>query len=492
MSPLHNQTHRRRFLASLTGAAAIPAIVPASALGRGFTPPSDRVTVGVLGSGGRGVFETGQYPSFDNTVIVAVCDAQESRRLSAKAALEKRYAEQRPGNPNRGIRMYRDFRELLAQKDIDAVYIASPDHWHVTMLIHALKAGKHVHCEKPLGVSIEQDLAALKAVRKYRKVFQYGAELRSNAETRKGIELVLNGRIGKVERIYVVSPPSETGGSATPVLPVPNGFDYDLWLGPAPVKPFCADRCLQGSNGRNAIYYVFDYTLGNIANWAAHPLDQVQLWADNSGRTEPPVLYEGSGKYPAEGLFDTAWQWNVRCAWRDGLVMHFMDNNTYDELPDAPHPDVSWGRSATGAGVRKMHNGAVFAGTEGWVIVSYGKVVTNPASLADSEIGPNEIHLHDSALASIPEGMPKGFQQTLTAGHHQDWIRAIRTGSPTADGIESAVRSDLVSQLAELCIRTGQPVRWDPEKETITGNEAARQMMERPMRAPWRVARKSV
>jgi len=482
MNPKPEST-RRTFLKS-----AAPLIVTAGALGRDATPPSDRVTVGIIGSGGRAVFETRQYPSFDNTVIVAVCDAQESRRLSAKETLERQYAEQRPGNPNRGIRMYGDFRELLAQKDIDAVYIASPDHWHVSMLIPVLKAGKHVHCEKPLGVSIEQDLAALKAVRNSKKVFQYGAELRSNAETRKGIELVLNGRIGQVKKVYVVGPPSATGGSATPVIPVPKGFDYESWLGPAPFKPFCADRCLQGSNGRNAIYYVADYTLGNIANWAAHPLDQVQLWADNAKRTVPPVLYEGSGKFPEEGLFDTAYQWNVRCTYSDGLVMDFMDNDSYHGLPEAPHPPVSWGKDAKGADVPKMPNGAVFVGTEGWVIVSYGKVITHPTSLMDSEIGPNEIHLHDSTLASIPDGMPKGFQQTLTAGHHQDWIRAIRTGSPVADGIESAVRSDLVSQLSELCIRTGQAVRWDPVKETIIGNEAARKMIKRPMRAPWQVA----
>src|SRR5450759_2074944 len=169
MSRLQESTRRQFFNASV-GALAAPAIISAGALCRGGTPASDRVTVGIIGSGGRAVFETRQYPSFDNVEIVALCDAQESRRVSAKATLEKQYAEQRPGSPNRGIRMYGDFRELLAQKDIDAIYIASPDHWHVSMLILALKAGKHVHCEKPLGVSVEQDLAALKAVRKYKKV----------------------------------------------------------------------------------------------------------------------------------------------------------------------------------------------------------------------------------------------------------------------------------------------------------------------------------
>ena len=476
---------RRDFLNQATGWLAAPLIVPASALGRGATAPSDRVTVGIIGSGQRALFETRQYPSFDNVVIVAVSDAQESRRQGAKRELEELYQTRQPGRPNRGIRMYHDFHELLQQQDIDGVYIASPDHWHVSMLLPTLKAGKHVHCEKPLGVSVEQDLAALKAVRNSKSIFQYGAELRAFPDAKKGIELVLNGRIGKVKKIYVISPPSSSGGSAAPVLSVPEGFDYDAWLGPAPMKPFCADRCLTESP--RGIFNISDYTLGNIGNWAAHPLDQVQRWADAVGRKDPPVDYEGSGKFAQGGLFDTAVQWRVHCKWADGLELDFMDNNTYHALPDAPHPDVVWSMSAKGE-EKKLPNGAVFVGEQGWVVVNYGKVVTHPASLMDSVVGPNEIHVADSALEKIPEGLPKGFQQTLTAGHHQNWVRAIRTGSPAVDNIESAFRSDMISQLSELCIRTGQPVRWNPKKETIEGNDTARKMIKRPMRAPWGVA----
>jgi hypothetical protein len=474
---------RRKFLGALAGSAAAGLIVRASVLGRGATAPSDRVTVGIIGSGGRAVFETSQYPFFDNVEIVAVCDAQKSRREGAKAKLEKLYAEHGPSGPRRGMRMYADFRDLLAQKDIDAVYIATPDHWHVPITVAAMKAGKHCHTEKPLGVSIEQDLAALKAVRKYDKVFQYGAERRSTPDARKGIELVLNGRIGKVQKVYVVGPPSETGGSATPVIPVPEGFDYEMWLGPAPFKPFCADRCLEGS-GRNGTFFIYDYCLGFMANWAAHPLDQVQWWADHCGRKSPPVKYEGSGKIPTEGLFDTAYEWDVRCTYEDGLLLHFVDNVTYHKYEDAPHPEMPWGRKD----ITNVHNGAVFIGTEGWVIVSYEKAVTNPASLMDSEIGPNGIHLPNSALPSIPAGMSQGHQQVATAGHHQNWIQGIRGGKRPVGDIEGAVRSDLVSQLSELCVRTGQSLQWDPVNETIKGNEAARKMISRPMRDPWRVA----
>ncbi len=472
---------RRRFVA---GALSAPFIVPARSLGLGATAPSERVTVGIIGSGGRGVFETQQYPWFDNAQIVAVCDAQESRRVSAKEKLEKLYGARAASGSQRGIDMYADFRELLARRDIDAVYIATPDHWHVPITIAAMKAGKHCHTEKPLGVSIEQDLATLKAVRKYKKVFQYGAERRATAEARKAIELVVNGRIGKVRKIYVVGPPSESGGSATPVIPAPKGFDYDMWLGPAPQKPFCADRCLQGSRGRNGIFFIYDYTLGFLANWSAHPLDQVQWWADHTGRNTIPVKYSGSGELAKDGLFDTAMRWDVSCTYSDGLELRYIDNVTYRTYSDAPHPEMPWGRK----GVTNVHNGAVFIGTEGWVIVAYEKVVTHPATLVDSVIAPNEVHLPDSALAAIPEGMPRSHQEAATAGLHQNWIQAIRRGTPTVGGIESAVKSDMISQLVELCVRTGQSLTWNPAKSAIEGNEQARKMMSRPTRAPWKLS----
>jgi predicted dehydrogenase len=205
-----NRETRRSFLGSTAGAVAaslaVPQIIPARALGRGGkTAASERVTVGIIGVGGRGVYEGRTYVPFDNCEVVAVCDVQEKRRNQARQIFEKLYAERKPGYTG-GIKVYNDFRELLGRKDIDAVYIATPDHWHVPITVAALKAGKDCHTENPPGVTAEHDLAALAAVRKYRRIFQYGAERRSTAESRHAVELVLNGRIGKVQKIYVVSP----------------------------------------------------------------------------------------------------------------------------------------------------------------------------------------------------------------------------------------------------------------------------------------------
>ena len=472
---------RRSFLTSSAGLAgailAAPSILRASTLGRaGATAPGNRVNVALIGCGGRGVYESKSYIMFANCQIVALCDVQQSRRTEAKRIFERLYAERIPVYQG-GIHTYNDFRELLERKDIDAVYIATPDHWHVPITVAAMKARKHCHTEKPLGLTIEYDLAALDAVHKYGRVFQYGTERRSTPEARHAIELVLNGRIGDVRKVYVVSPGSEIGASASPVLPVPAGFDYDMWLGPAPKAPFCHDRCFVNGQ-RNGIFHIRDYAIGFIAGWAAHPLDQVQWWADEAG-LGIPLTYEGTGRLPREGLFNCAYQWNLRCTYRNGVVLHFLDNETYKGIADAPHPDLAR------PGVSFVHNAAIFVGTRGWVAIAYERVAAEPASLIGSEIGPQEFHLHASPHS---EEQAPGRMQSGVAAHHQDWIESIRTGKPPVTSIESAVSSDLVSQLSDLCIRTGRSVRWDPEKRTIVGNDAARKMISRPTRKPWTLA----
>lgn len=469
---------RRGFLGALTGSLAAPLIVPASALGRGgTTPPSDRITFGVIGAGTRGSYESPFYIGIDECEIVAVCDVQKDRRIALQEKLGKAYAERKSVGTYRGIRLYEDFRDLLAQKDIDAVYIATPDHWHVAMTIAAQKAGKHCHTEKPLGVSIEADLAALKAVRKYKRSFLYGAERRSYLPARHAVELVLNGRIGKVKEIVVTCPASRSGGSATPVLPVPEGFNYDLWLGPAPEAPFCADRVRKGS-----VFEIRDYSLGMLGNWGAHPLDQVQLWADNSG-LPIPVTYEGTGKIATGGLFNCAIQWDLRCTYENGLVIRYMDNKTFGALSDVP-------KMALGPN-QPINNVALWIGTEGWIASAYEKVITEPASLVTSEIGPREIHLpkHPQHEERIPPGL--NVWDGPVAAHALGWIEDLKSQMntkaevKTVDPIESAVRSDLIAQLCDICIRIGRKVRWDPKKQTIIDDEAAKKMMSVPMREPW-------
>ncbi len=452
----HGRT-RRSFLRSVagavTGALAVPTIAPASALGLGALPPSERVTVALVGSGGRGLHEARFYTASDACQVVAVCDPRQDRRTHAKKVLEDLYAKRRPDDASyRGMKAFNDFRDVLARDDIDAIHNATPDHWHVPITIAAVRAGKDIQTEKPLGVSIEQDLAARAAVRKHERIFQYSAERRSTPDARHAIELVVNGRVGKVHTVWVVCPHSHSGGSPTPVLPVPPGFDYDLWLGPAPKVPFCRDRCLV-SNNRNGIFHIRDYAIGFIAGWGAHPLDQVQWWADNVGMTIP-VEYRGTGSIPKKGLFDVVTHWDMHCRYENGVRMRFVDNQTAAKYPQIPR-------------VAGRADAATFVGTEGWISVSYQGVRSHPASLIESKLGPSETRLIDSK------------------SHQLSWIDAIKKRQDPVGNIESAVRSDLVSHLCEIAARTGRPIRWDPKKETIVGDEDARKRMSRPMRSPW-------
>ena len=450
---------RRQFLkrASIASAAlALPNFIPSGLLGA--NAPSQRIGIGLIGCGGRGTYESSCYPGSDKCQVVAVCDPWESKRLRAKQVFERHYAARQRSGTYKGCDAYADFRGVLARADVDAVYIATPDHWHVPITIAAARAGKDMHTEKPLGVSIREDLAAREAVRRHGRIFQDGAERRSTTAARHAIELVLNGRIGRVQKIYVVSPASVKGPVDDPVLPVPADLDYDLWLGPAPWAPFSAARAISGGNG-NGIFHIYDYAIGFIAGWAAHPLDQVQWWADNAGMGVP-VTYEGTGRLPDDGLFNCLIQWDVQCRYKNGLVMRFMDNQT------ARQQDIP--------GVRDS-NAATFVGTEGWICVNYNEVQMNPPALHNSIIGPNEIHLVRSNRAGGEYVEP----------HHMSWLDCIQTRQDPVGNIESAVRSDIISHLSDICVRTGRKIRWDPVKETIVGDDIAARMMTRARRAPW-------
>ena len=231
---MNTKTYRRNFLkaAAVAGSAVgFPSIIPSSALGKdGAVAPSERINVGLIGCGNRAGAAV-SYKNYEKSEVVAVCDPFVDRRL-----------EKARGFAGAGCPDYNDFRDLLANKNVDAVHVATGDYWHVPISIAAARAGKDVYTEKPLGVCIEQDLSARQIVDKYKRIFQYGAQNRSTAQTRMGMELVLNGHIGEVKEIYAWCPPGESGGSATPVLPIPDGFDYNMWLGPAPQAPYCQDR----------------------------------------------------------------------------------------------------------------------------------------------------------------------------------------------------------------------------------------------------------
>ncbi len=441
-----NPITRRSFLdTSARGVAAslaLPTIVSATALGAdGKAPASERVNVGAISCGSRsGVVM--DYQRYEKSQIIAVCDPFTDRRLRRKSQC---------GN----CADTSDFRELLARKDVDAVHVATADHWHVPISLAAARAGKDMYTEKPLGISIEQCKAATEIVDKHKRVFQYGTQNRSIAQVRLGTELVLNGHIGEVKEVYVWCPQGHSGGSATPVLPVPKGFDYDMWLGPAPETPFCKDRCLLSGNARNGIFHIYDYAIGFIAGWGAHPMDQAQWWADEVG-LKIPVEYEGTGTIPKTGLFNTLTHWDMTCTYPNGLKMRFLDNQTARK--DNRVPQIS---------ETKFNHGSLFVGETGWVAVSrYGWKV-----FPDT--------LYKKARDAGPKKLP------VSRSHTRNFIDSVLSRARPVSHLHSAVRSDIICHLCDIAMRTGRKIKWDPNTETIVGDPEAAKRMHRPMRAPW-------
>ena len=409
---------RRSLLARTAAAAAAPYVITSAALGNAEKPAaSERVTLGHIGVGGQGSGLFFQFQNCKGCQSVAVADAYKDRR-DARAGVCKGKA-------------YADFRELLARPDIDAVIVATPDHWHVPVAIAAARAKKDAYVEKPLGLTIEQDLACRRVFQEHERVFQYGTQQRSSTHCRTGCELVRSGRIGKVHTLEVIAPNGGAGGSAQQI-PVPPSFDYDMWCGPSPKKPYTADRCHPPGT-----YFIYDHSIGYLAGWGAHPLD-ILVWASEADLAGPYSV-EGTGVVPDKGLYDTVYNWDVKIQMADGVKMTFKPGGDFTK----------------------------FIGTEGWVAISRGGWDAHPKSLLTSTIGDKDVHLIRSA------------------NHYQNFVDAVKARKGTVSPLPDAVRSDIISQLCDIAIRLKRKITWDPKTETIVDDPEATKLCSRPMRAPW-------
>jgi len=370
--------------------------------------------------------------------VVAVCDVK-------KAVLEAARQNVNNHNGDQECATYGDFRELLARKEIDVVTVAPPDHWHVPIAIAASNAGKDIYLEKPMGLSVAQDQALRAACLRNGTVFQFGTQQRSNDRFRLACELVRNGRIGELRTINVWSPASTAGGPTAPV-PVPEGIDYEMWLGPAPSVPYTEDRC-----SNKYWWFISDYALGFIAGWGIHPLD-IALWGAGD-RVTGPVDVEGTGVFPEAGVADTAVDWDVHFTFLNGVKMHFTGR-----------PLKEWNKYGP-----VTSHGTAFEGTDGWVCVDRERIAASPKGLESSFVSPSELRLYRSR------------------DHARNLVDCVRTRRPTICPIDEAVRADIVCHIADIAIRTRQKLRWDPGTERFIDNEKADRFLTRPLRSPWQI-----
>lgn len=445
---------RRHFLRSTAAAAAsvgFPEIIPASALGKDGRPaPSNRVAFAAIGVGGRGTAVLKGFLQDERLQVVAVCDVDRGSDRYNKAICKKEGnlgCEPARDTVNKhystaGCGIHEDFREVLARPDVDAVLIATPDHWHALQAIAAARARKHIYCEKPISLTIEQGRVMSRIVKESGVVWQTGSQQRSDIAFRTACEFVRNGRIGRIKsaRVGLASQNRDNNGNAARAAPepVPDGLNYDLWLGPAPDAPYCPARL--HSNWR----WIFDYSGGNITDFGAHHLDIVQ-WALDTEHSGPVLFDSFKAEWPPGGsLYNTPPAYSFECEYASGVRLKVADKMDFG-------------------------SGICFEGELGSITITRGGLKIDPISLR-KPLGPGDKRLYESK------------------DHFRNFIDGILTQQPTATDIEVSHRSISMAHLANIGLRLERKaLKWDPAKEQIIGDEEAQAMLSRPMRGEWRL-----
>lgn len=420
---------RRDFLKGVAAAGTF-SIIPASALGRGGKlAPSNRITLGCIGVGGQGNSNLGAFLGESDCQVVAVCDVDKNNLNNTKNRVDRHYN-------NTACAAYTDFRELLARKDIDAISLCTPDHWHAIPAIMAARAGKDIFGEKPISHCLHEGREMADAVKKNGRIWQTGSWQRSVPNFRQACELVRNGRIGKVVRIEVGLPTGSPCGKVEFKDPPPQ-LDYEFWVGPSRMMPYCDQRTHW--NWR----WQLDFGGGQMMDWIGHHGDIAHWGMDWD--TTGPVEIEGTGQYPDTGIWDAATTYHFVCKYANGIEMHVANG-----------------------GNKGIRGGTKWIGEDGrWVWVDRGGIDANPKSLLSEVIGPDELQLFKSP------------------GHHRNFLDCVKSRQQTLTPAETAHRSASIGHLGQIAMRTGRKLRWNPVTEQFADDPMASRLLSTPMRAPW-------
>jgi predicted dehydrogenase len=406
---------------------------------QGKAAPNERIHVAMIGLG-RQAMAANLKPFLESpdTQVVAVCDVDAWRLENARKAVEGTYARMSSSGSYKGCRTSRDFLELLADRSIDAVMISTPDHWHTPISMEAVKAGKDVSCEKPITRSIAEGRRLSDLVTKHQRVFRVDSEFRSDEHFYRAVELVRNGRLGKLKVIRTGVPIDPVLCPAQPEMPIPSELDYARWQGPAPRAPYTEKRVHKPhSYERPGWMRHLYYCDGMITNWGAH-LNDIAQWGNGTDRTGP-VEVEGHGEWPPPDNF-----WNVPVTFE----VHYRYANGVHLIYKTEKPYVR------------------FEGEEGWIYAEYGKPLqAEPAAILNSVIGESEIH--------FPFKSEK-----------QDFIDAVKTRGQTLEDAEVGHRTTSLCHLAHIAIQVGQRLEWDPAKERFTNDDAANAFVGKPILKP--------
>ena len=429
------QTNRRKFLknagVAAVGVSLFPTVVKASALGRGgHVAPSDRITLIVIGSGSQGRGDLNEFLKLDNVQPIAICDIDDSQAAKAKKMIDDKMG-------NNDCRVYKDFREILEKEKPDTALLALPDHWHSIIGCAVANKKIDIYGEKPMARSIVEGRAIVDAAEKNNIIWQMGSWQRSVDHFRQAAELVRNGRIGKIDYVEVGLPDGGVYIGNPPVQPVPEGVDWDMWLGPAPKVPF---RGVLHWNWR----WIMDYSGGQLTDWAGHHID-IAHWGLDFDRTGP-ISVKGSGRPNNDGIYNVPVEYDFTCEYANGVKMRVANSSKL-----------------------KYGMGTVWYGSDGWIHVWRGGLEASDENILKEKIGKNETQLYKST------------------NHWKNFIDCVVSRNETITPAETGHRSISVGLLGEIAIITGEKLNWNPETEKFTDNNVyATRLLKRPYRAPWK------
>lgn len=466
MNKKNNQLDRRTFLktsakgsALLLASAAFPTIVPASVFGK--NAPSNRIHVGQIGFGRIGMtHDLPEVMKHDYVTVVGVADVDSNRLKQGKAWIEKTHMDN--FGKSIQVKMYDDYHDLLANKDIDAVVISTPDHWHAQPAMEAALAGKHIYLQKPTALTIQEGRTMADAVKKSGVVFQLGTQQRSMhpwPQFKRTCELVRNGRIGQLKSIKIGLPIDPAGGITTE-MPVPPNLNYDMWLGSTPKVYYTKDRVhsqTEIDGERPGWLRCEQFCAGMITGWGVHHFD-IAHWGMGS-ELSGPLEVEGKAEYPTSGLWDVHGKYEIHALYPNNVTMEVRDT---------------------------FPNGVRFEGTEGWIFVSRGNVgVTASDPTAGTDGKENKAFYASDKKILTSEIKPNEIQLYASPEQHTNWLECIKNGKETISPAEVAQRVGSACIIGYTAMKLGRKLKWDIEKEQFIGDDEANATLSRPQRFPY-------
>ncbi|ADV83419.1 Gfo/Idh/MocA family oxidoreductase [Terriglobus saanensis] len=459
---------RRTFLKTSAAVAAVgfPTIVPSSVFGQ--NAPSNRIQIGAIGVGriSRGhdmpsVMQFTGVAGRDNRII-AVCDLDSKRVELGKKFVDDTYTN-KLGREHRGTLGYANYKELLANKDIDAVLISTPDHQHARLAIESVHAGKDVYLQKPASLTIREGRAMVKGVEATDRILQIGSQQRSWKQFHRACELVRNGRIGTLKRVEVGLPGDPAGGSPTP-MPVPARFDYDAWLGSTPSVPYTVDRVMPQSDfDRPGWLRCEQFGAGMITGWGAHHVDTAH-WGMDTEHTGPIEIW-GSAEFP-HYTDEKPGLWNVHGSFK-----------TYARYANGVEMTISG----------DFENGIKFYGDRGWIFVCRDGMSTPTASANDKPVKIDPLRASDPKILTSVIG-PNEVHLYTSDEQHGNWLDCIHSRKAPTAPAEIGHRACSTCLIHHIAMKTKRHLHWDPKAEHFLNDEEANRMLSRPQRHPYELS----